>query len=294
MLILFAALLTTAFIASGSYLIAQQVMCLPKKNVLNAIRCLSGRKRLLSTVTDRMLEPVAAFFSHILPMSDYRHKQLQADLERLSLETTPQQYIGRIIAQAVLMAAVGFLFIPLGIPLLTLLTFVAAILTYFRSIQSLREKVSKQNELIEAELPRMVESLIYSLQDRRDLISFFEQYRKVTSQALGTELDRLVLSMKIGNHELALRQFEARIALPQLSALVAILCGVHQGVDQKTSLMILEQDIRTTQREKLRREIEKKPGRIKVASFILTVLMILMFMVPLILMIVQNLKTAGF
>jgi hypothetical protein len=40
--------------------------------------------------------------------------------------------------------------------------------------------------------------------------------------------------------------------------------------------------------------MEKRPGRIKAASFILTVLMILMFMVPLILMILSNLKTAGF
>jgi len=69
---------------------------------------------------------------------------------------------------------------------------------------------------------------------------------------------------------------------------------VHQGVDQKTSLLILEQDIRTKQRETMRREMEKRPGRIKAASFILTVLMILMFMVPLVLMILGNLKIAGF
>ena len=132
------------------------------------------------------------------------------------------------------------------------------------------------------------------MQDKRDLISFFEQYQRIAGRSLANELDRLIMAMKIGNHEMALRQFEARISLPQLSALVSILCGVHQGVDQKTSLLILEQELRTRQRENLRRESEKRPGRIKVASFILTVLLIVMFMVPLIMMIIRNLQTAGF
>ena len=44
----------------------------------------------------------------------------------------------------------------------------------------------------------------------------------------------------------------------------------------------------------LRRTMEKRPGRIKAASFILTALMILMFMVPLILLIIDNLQAAGF
>jgi hypothetical protein len=293
-LIIVSVIFTTILIASGTYLLAQQLLWLPRSGMLRAIRSLSGKKSFLTDLLDKILTPASWWLSRILPMSDYRQKQMQADLERLDIEMTSQQFVGKIVAQSGFMAMLGLAFIPLGIPLLSLLTMVAALLAYFRAIQSMRSKVNDQNRGIEAELPRLVESLIYSLQDSRDLISFFEHYRKVSGSTFGRELDRLILMMKIGNHELALRQFEARLAIPQLSALVSILCGVHQGVDQKTSLMILEQDIRTKQRETLRREMEKRPGRIKAASFILTVLMILMFMVPLILMIVQNLKTAGF
>lgn len=87
---------------------------------------------------------------------------------------------------------------------------------------------------------------------------------------------------------------DSRLGLPSFTALCAILCGVHQGVDQRTSLLVLEQDLRTKERETLRRNMEKRPGRIKAASFILTVLMILMFMVPLILLIINNLMAVGF
>jgi hypothetical protein len=294
MLIILSAISTGFLVSFGAYMLAQQILWLPRSSSLSAIRRLSGKKRNLNDFLDKMLTPSGDWLSRILPMSDYKRKLMQADLERLELEITPQQYIGKTIAQSLLMSIVGLTFVPLGVPLLSLLTMVAAMLAYLRSTQSIRQKVSKLNREIEAELPRMVESLIYSLQDNRDLISFFELYRKVSGQALAKELDRLILLMKIGNHELALRQFEARLAIPQLSALVSILCGVYQGVDQKTSLLILEQDIRTKQRETMRREMEKRPGRIKAASFILTVLMILMFMVPLVLMILSNLKTAGF
>ena len=117
--------------------------------------------------------------------------------------------------------------------------------------------------------------------------------RRVAGRALGTELDRLLADMKTGNQEAALRRMDARLGLPSFSALCAILCGVHQGVDQRVSLLVLEQDLRTKEREALRRAMEKKPGRIKTASFILTVLMILMFMVPLVLMIIENLRAVG-
>jgi hypothetical protein len=171
---------------------------------------------------------------------------------------------------------------------------VTGVLAYFRTTQDLHLRVAKVNRQIARELPRLVESLNYSLVENRDLVTFFEKYRRVAGSALGRELDKLILDMKTGNHELALRRFDARIALPQLAALVSILCGVYQGVDQRTSLLILEQDIRTTEREMLRREMEKRPGRIKVASFILTILMILMFMVPLVLLIIKNLQSVGF
>jgi len=294
MLIMAGILIVTLLIGSGMNLLLQQVLQLPRGQQIRAIRSLPGKKRLTDRISAKIIDPIGHILAKALPISDYREKQLQADLDRIDSGRSAKEWISNQLARSLVLALLGLLFIPIGIPWLSLLTVVTSVIAYFRAMQDLRHKVEKTNRRIEAELPRLVESLIYSLQDNRDLISFFENYRKVAGMSLGKELDKLILQMKIGNHELALRQFEARLAIPQLSALVSILCGVHQGVDQKTSLLILEQDIRTKQRETMRREMEKRPGRIKAASFILTVLMILMFMVPLVLMILSNLKTAGF
>ncbi len=100
--------------------------------------------------------------------------------------------------------------------------------------------------------------------------------------------------MKTGNPEAALRGMDARLGLPAFSALCAVLCGVHQGIDQHMSLLLLEQDMRTKERETLRRLMEKRPGRIKTASFILTLLLIFLFMIPLVILIINNLQAVGF
>ena len=206
----------------------------------------------------------------------------------------PEDFVSNIKARSLLLAMIGLPFIPMGVPFLALLTTVAALLAYFQAMQSIRKRVEAQSCEIEADLPRLVETMNYTLQDNRDMLTFFEKYRRVTGKALGTELDRLITDMRIGNYEAALRRMDARLNLPSFSALCAVLCGVYQGVDQHTSLLVLEQDMRTKEREMLRRLMEKRPGRIKTASFILTVLMILMFMVPLVLMIIGNLTVVGF
>ncbi len=277
----------------GLYRVAQAALCLPSGKSAEAVRGIHG-KRNMSERLQAALTPLARLISRLFPMSEYRQKRLEADFARLHMSEKPEEYVGATMTQSLLMALIGLLFVPLGVPWLALLTVVAAVLAYFQRIQTIRKRVEAQNREIEAELPRMVETMNYTLQDNRDMLAFFEKYRSVAGKALGLEFDRLITDMQIGNHEAALRNMDARLNLPSFSALCAVLCGVYQGVDQHTSLLVLEQDMRTKERETLRRLMEKRPGRIKVASFILTILMILMFMVPLVLMIITNLQAVGF
>lgn len=290
-LILF--IVTAILTAFGLYSYMQAAFCLPDGKTIDAIRNIHGKRDLARRFQDALL-PAARLISRLLPISEYKQKRLDSDFSRLHIQQSPQDYVSTVMTKALLIAIIGLIFIPYGIPWFSLLTTSAAILSYFQSMQSIRKKVDAQNIEIEAELPRLVETLNYSLLDNHDLLSFFERYRKVAGKTLGPELDRLIIELKTGNQETALRNMEARLGLPSFSALCAILCGVYQGVDQRTSLLVLEQDLRTKERETLRRSMEKKPGRIKVASFILTILMILMFMVPLVLLIINNLQDAGF
>jgi ABC-type multidrug transport system fused ATPase/permease subunit len=279
--------------ALGLFRIAQAVLSLPSGSAVDAVQNIHGRRSMAEQL-QRVFLPLAGLLSKLFPMSEYKTKRMEADFSRLNICQTPQEYTSALMAKSLLLVLMGLLFIPLGIPWLFLIVAVIAFLSYFNGTQSIRKKVEELNQAIEAELPRLVETLNYSVQDNRDLLAFFEKYRKLAGKALGTELDRLIVDMKTGNQESALRRMDARLGLPSFAALCAVMCGVNQGVDQRVSLLVLEQDMRTKERETLRRSMEKSPARIKAASFILTILMILMFMVPFVLLIISNLQSVGF
>lgn len=280
-------------LAFGLFRVAQAALALPSGKSVHDIQDIHGRCDMTERLQAALL-PLARLISRIFPMSEYRRKRMEADFARLHMAQKPEEFVAAAKARSLLLALVGVLFVPMGVPLLALLTTVAALLAYFQAIQHIRKRVEALSREIEAELPRLIETMNYTLRDNRDMLTYFEKYRKVAGKALGAELDRLITDMKIGNHEMALRKMDARLGLPSFSALCAVLCGVYQGVDQHASLLVLEQDMRTKERETLRRLMEKRPGRIKAASFILTVLMILMFMVPLVLLIINNLIAVGF
>jgi Flp pilus assembly protein TadB len=221
-------------LAFGLYRVAQAALCLPSGKSAEAVHGIHGKRDMPERLQAALL-PLARLISRLFPMSEYRQKQLEADFARLHMSETPQEYVGAAMTQSLLMALIGLLFVPLGVPWLALLTAVAAVLAYFQRMQTVRKRVEAQNREIEAELPRMVETMDYTLQDNRDMLAFFEKYRRVAGKALGVELDRLITDMQIGNHEAALRNMDARLNLPSFSALCAVLCGVYQGVDQHTA-----------------------------------------------------------
>jgi len=285
-------IITAALFAAGTYSAISYILRLPSGKASKAITGIHGRPSMTEKLK-QALKPLANLLSRLFPISDYRLKRMQTDFSRLKIPRMPQKFASEEKAKALLLGLLGVLFIPLGLPWFALLTAMAGLLSYFRSMQSIRKRVLMLNREIESELPRLVETLNFAFMENRDLISVFEKYRKVSGRALGEELDKLILGLKTGNQEKALREMDARLNIPSFSALTAVLCGVHKGVDQRTSLLVLEQDLRTAERERMRRDMESSPKRVKAACFILTILMIAMFMIPIILLIINNLMAVG-
>ena len=288
-------LLKIAFVALmsiGLYNIAAYFLYLPGRHIRDLIRYPHGKPS-FEEQTAKTMRPLTAIIARILPLSEYKRQRYEADFARLGITLPPQEYMAGQIAKSLLLAALGLAFIPLGIPWLSVLTCLVGVLAYFQSTSKLRKRIEKLNQAIDAELPRMVGTMECTLGNNRDLIGFFSRYRRVAGKIMGQELDVLLTDLQTGNQELALRRMEGRIQSSNLSALIMVLLGVDQGIDQRTSLAVLSRDIRTKERELTRRRMEKRPGRIKTACLILTVEMILMFMVPLVMMIVSTLSQVG-
>lgn len=281
-----------ALTATGLYKLASALMRLPSKKTRGLIRYPHGKSTTDEQLA-KLLRPVTRLISKLFPLSEYKQQHYEADFARLSIKTPPQEYMAMQAAKSIFLAIVGLAFIPLGIPWLFIMVCIVAILSYFQSTSKIKKRVDKLNRAIDAELPRMVGTMECTLSDNRDLIGFFSRYRRVAGSVMKKEIDVLLTDLQTGNQELALRRMEARIQSSNLSALVLVLLGVDQGIDQRTSLAVLSRDIRTKERELTRRRMEKRPGRIKAACLILTIEMIIMFMVPMIMMIIDTLTEVG-
>ena len=292
-MIFLCSILMTSLLTVGLFRLAGAILVFPSGEAGEAILMVKGTRSISKRMEAAAVEPLARLIARLLHMSEYRKRQLSIDLARLNITDTPELYTGRGIAKTVLLFLGGFIFIPAGFPVLAFLTVIIGILLYFKDKQDFTKKLHRLNRQIESELPRMVETLNYSLPANRDIILFFEKYRYVAGKAMERELNRLLLDMKTGNPEAALREWDARLGVPSLSAFVGILCCSYQGIDQHTNLLVLEKDIRARERETLRREVQKRPGRVKSAVLILTLMMILLFMVPLALMILKNIQFLG-
>jgi hypothetical protein len=237
--------------------------------------------------------PLAKLLAKLVRMSEYKKRRLRSELDRVGIEKEPEAFLSENMSRSIWAGVIGLVFIPAGMPFISIMLVIYAIMLYQKKNNSLRSKIAKMNRDIETELPRMVETLNFTLGDNNDLLKFFERYRRVAGESMGKALDRLILDMKTGNAEDALRAFDKTLVIPQISTLVSTLLGITHGIDQRTTLIVLEKDFRSRQRELLRREIDKRPRKVRTASVILTFSMVILMMVPLFVMIFQTLGEAG-
>ena len=292
MIILYGSL-SILLITVGLYTFLKSSLRLPNTQAIAAIKNLNGKVSFEQSLK-KALKPLSKIIARLLPISQYKEENMQNDFNRLGITDSPQEYTALLKAKSIVTCILGCIFIPLGIPLISIFIAVITILMYLKNVNDIKKKIEKINNSIQSELPRFIETLNYSLDGSRDFISFVERYRSVAGNELGKELDRLLIDLKTGDSQVALMKMDRRVGLPTLSKLVAILCNVSSGIDKQQSLLLLEQDVRAKEREYIKDQLNKQPRRIKASSIILTLLMILLFMIPLGVMIFDNLILAGF
>ncbi|QNU68918.1 hypothetical protein EHE19_016230 [Ruminiclostridium herbifermentans] len=140
----------------------------------------------------------------------------------------------------------------------------------------LKDKMKEKKNRIEIELPGFIRSILYKLDDIKDdskravvqvdLIQIFEDYLKVASDVFHYDISVLVMEMKAKDIETALRNFNERIGMTEVSFLVNALIGLYRGEHQEEALAYLARDMDIKAREALRKKLNKLPRRVKIAS----------------------------
>lgn len=266
----------------AGFLICRQFLKIPQSSMKRNLKTLQTErekpgKRLLNRFIMPLVTPVSRFI-RIDPVSEAKMASM---LQRGELELTPKEYYARAILCALFTLPVALLLFAIGAANIAPVVLIFSVVVYFHMMTDLKDKLKEKKALIEIELPSFVRSILYKLDDMRidgnqtvvqvDLIQIFEDYLMVASDVFYYDVSVLVMEMKAKDIETALRNFNQRIGLTDVSFLVNALIGLYRGEHQGEALAYLARDMDIKAKEALRKKLDKLPSRIKIASIPLVV-----------------------
>ncbi len=276
-------ILVVILLSYGFYTLAGEFIIFPSKKTEKVISGFRQKKRITERCYTILIYPMIKLIAKFIHMEHYEEIKLSGKLQRAGIALKPAEYKAKAFVTAGLTILGSLLFIPLGLTVVTLCMMLLGVMLFFRERQSVDEKLKKINRKILDELPRFVRTYSNSLKSSKDILGFMERYCKIAGANFKYDLDILITELKTGNMEEALRRFDERVNIPQLSTFISGVIGTSKGIDQQTFFYLMEQDMKVLARENIKREIAKRPGKMKVATVAVGVMMFLLYLYPIVL-----------
>ena len=273
----------------GLFLILADVKRLPYMKTSKAVLNLSKKQKEKSSGLDVWLKGIATWLSKHLKLNEFKRIQLESDLKTAQMDISPEMFKANVVVKAALIGifAVPVLFIfPLLCPVILFL----AVFLYRREVKNVSVRIKAKREKIEYELPRLVFTIDKTLKHNRDVLYMLESYVQNAGVELKHELDITVADMRSGNYEAALTRLEARVGSSMMSDVCRGLIGILRGDDTAlywTSLLLKFNDI---QRQQLRLQAGKVPGKVKRLSMCLLFCFMLIYIVVIVAQIMTSMN----
>ena len=233
------------------------------------------------------------FLVKFIKIDQIRRNRIIVWQERCGLNANPE----RLYAEAIVKSFYVLLMIPAVcfFKLYFIIIFIAMLATavFFKHIDSLKSRIDIKNNNILNDLPSFVRTFSNNLEINRDIIGIIERYRFSACSDFQDELDILLINLKSGNHQAALRKFDERLMLEPVTAFVSGLIGVSNGVDFKVFFYLMENNMKILARENLRREALSRPKKIKKAMIAIIIAETILFVFPIIVQLTDSLSLFG-
>lgn len=272
----------------GVYFIFTDLFKIPNIKTIKAFYNLSKRQKKKASSLELWLQGFAQFIARHLKLNEYKRLQLISDLQTAGMDIAPEIHIANAIIKAGIcgmIAVPAFFVFPLIAPVIVTLAFAM----YFRESKSIQSRIKKRRESIENELPRLVFTIQKTLTHSRDVLGILESYRQNAGPILKSELDITVADMRSGNYESALTRLESRVGSAMLSDVVRGLISILRGDDTKTYWSTLSIKFADYQRQHLKQQAQKVPGKVKRLSMVLLFCFIAVYLVVIITEIMSSL-----
>jgi Flp pilus assembly protein TadB len=257
-----------ALVGVGLFLILADTMRVPFLTSSKAAGNLAKRQKQKTGTIEIWLRDLAQWISKRLRLNEYKRMQLETDLKSAGMNISPEMHIANSIVKAMI---VGIFAVPVFfvLPLLTPVVIALAVFMYFRESKGVANKIKEKRKAIEYELPRFVSHIEKTLKHNRDVLYILDNYKNTAGPELKSELEITVADMRSGNYEAALTRLETRVGSSMLSDVTRGLIGVLRGDETEVYWSSLGVKFADYQRQLLKQEAQKVPGKVKRLSMCL-------------------------
>ena len=280
-------LIALAF-AAGIFLILCDLYRIPLLSTSVAYDHLAQRQVEKTSSLDIWLKGLAVWISKHIRLSEYRKMQMQSDLTSAGIHLSPEMHIANALVQSLLVAltAIPLYFI---LPVLSPVMLLAAVYMYFRASKGVAEKIKEKRRKIEYELPRFVSHIDKTLKHNRDVLNIIDTYKENAGEEMAQELEITAADMRSGNYEAALTRLESRVGSSMLSDTTRGLIGVLRGDETDAYWANLALKFADYQRQLLKAEAQKVPGRVRKLSMCILGCFLAMYFVVIVIQIIVSL-----
>ena len=279
-----------ASLAAGLFFLTADLLRLPYLKTSKAMINTGREKKTAAKTAETYLLTVAVKLAPYIRMDEYKKGRLKNILKASGLNMEPEVYQAFAVAKA---GAVMLGVIPaiLVFPLLSIIVVFLSVMIYFQEINRADELLAAKRGTIESELPRFVSTIEQELKNSRDILSIVENYKKNAGEQCAGELDILVADMRSSSYEAALTRFEARLNSPMLSDVVRGLISVLRGDDGAMYFQMLAHDFKQMELQRLKKEAQKIPPKIRVFSFVMLMCFLATYLVIIVMEIIKSMGT---
>ena len=279
-----------ASLGTGLFFLTADLLRLPYLKTSKAMINTGREKKTAAKTAETYLLTVAVKLAPYIRMDEYKKGRLKNILKASGLNMEPEVYQAFALAKAgaVLLSVIPAIFV---FPLLSIIVVFLSVMIYFQEINRADELLAAKRGTIESELPRFVSTIEQELKNSRDILSIVENYKKNAGEQFAWELDILVADMRSSSYESALTRFEARLNSPMLSDVVRGLISVLRGDDGAMYFQMLAHDFKQMELQRLKKEAQKIPPKIRVFSFVMLMCFLATYLVIIAMEIIKSLGT---
>ena len=251
-------------LTAGIYSVVSELAGLPPGSTGKGIRSAVRKERsLYDNLNVYFIMPFVKVISPFIKMADYKKKRMGIQLARAGIEFTPEEYFARSVLMSVTAFVSSFVLLSVTMSSMKFVSVVLAVVVFFHFHGEIKDKLKVKDRQIESELPKFIRAIVQGLKTEKDVIKLLETYQTISGVGLKYDIEVLIMDLKSGNFEDGMTEFDKRVGNAYISRLTKALIATQRGDNQESSLNYLISDMGTLAKEMMQRELNKRPGRVK-------------------------------